>query len=422
MKVLWIVNTVFPAPSSAMGYSEPISGGWMYGLAEKISKSEGFELAVATVYSETKLKIFTFDKIDYFLLPCRNKIKYDRRLEGYWNEVYLKFKPDIIHIHGTEFPHGLACMRKFPKLNYILSIQGLVYNCSKYYLGGLSFYEVLKSMTFRDIVRFDNLFQARKQFERRGRFEREFFIRTNHVIGRTQWDLVHSKKYNSKVKYHFCNESLRDNFYEAEKWNLTTKKNFSIFCSQAIYPLKGLHQVLKAVALLKQDFPEIKLKIAGKDITKRDIFIDKIKISGYGFYLNKIIRKFGIEELVEFTGPLDKSEMIKQYQEAHIFICSSSIENSPNSLGEAQLIGVPTIATYVGGIPNMIEEGVSGLMYRFEEYEMLAENIRLIFSDDSLAVRLSENGIASASKRHDREINLKRTIDIYNLINAIAVI
>lgn len=416
MKVLWIVNTIFPAPSKVLGLTLPTIGGWMYGLAEKVSKSDNIELVIATVYSGNKIEKVTFDGMDYFLLPCKNNINYDKKIEFYWQEVVKKVNPDIIHIHGTEFSHGLACMRVFPDFDYVVSIQGLVDVYTKYFLGGISFWDVVKNMTFRDILRNDNLFQAKKKFKKRGILEMEYFQRTKHVIGRTQWDFTHARALNAKAKYHFCNESLRDNFYEAVKWDFSNKNNFSIFCSQAVYPLKGLHQVLKAISLLKHDFPDIKLNIAGTNITNKKTLIDKVKISGYGFYLNRLIKEFELEKIVVFTGSLDENQMIKAYQGSHVFICSSSIENSPNSLGEAQLIGVPSIASYVGGIPNMIEESKTGLMYRFEEFEMLAENIRKIFTDDCLAKKISENGIRVAEERHNQITNLNQTINIYNSI------
>ncbi|WP_396186348.1 glycosyltransferase family 4 protein [Flavobacterium sp.] len=416
MKIMWIVNTVFPAPSKVMGLPEPVVGGWMYGLAERVSKSTGVELAIVTVYKGTEVKKISTDEIDYYLLPCKNNIKYDSQLEEYWTQVYEQFTPDVVHIHGTEYAHGLASMRKFPNLIYIVSVQGLVSVCTKYYLGGLLFWDVITNITFRDIIRYDNLFQAKKNFEKRGILEIEYFKRTNHVIGRTQWDFTHTKSINPEVKYHFCNESLRDDFYEAAKWNINSKNDFTIFCSQATYPLKGIHQVLKAVAILKKDFPQIKLKISGTNITKRNTIIRKIKISGYGKYLNRLIKKLDIEDVVQFSGVLGQSQMINEYQKAHVFICSSSIENSPNSLGEAQLIGVPCISSYVGGVADMIDESKTGLMYRFEEFEMLSDNIRKIFSDDSLALYLSENGINEATKRHNQQTNLYQTISIYNAI------
>ena len=168
--------------------------------------------------------------------------------------------------------------------------------------------------------------------------------------------------------------------------------------------------------MLKTEFPEIKIRIAGRNITKNKSFLEKMKLGGYGAYIRSLIDKFNLHKQVCFLGPLMEDQMVSEYKNAHVFICSSSIENSPNSLGEAQLIGVPTIASYVGGIPDMVVHGESGLLYRFEEVEMLAENIRRVFTSDEMTLQLSKNGIQAAEKRHNRQINRDQALNIYNTI------
>ena len=418
MKVLWITNTIFPDLSKELGTPEPFFGGWMYGLAKKLSKTPGIFLGVATVYPGKDLKCLEIKGIVYFLLPSVHPVNYKKELEGEWKKVLKGWTPDLIHIHGTEYAHGLACMRSSPQHEYVVSIQGIVSSCSKYYYAGISFWEILKNVTFRDIVKLDSIINGKKKFQKRGQLEKEYFQRANHVIGRTEWDFANSRAFNNRLNYHFCNESLREEFYSAEKWDIERKECFSIFLSQASYPLKGLHQVIKAVAILKKDFPKIKIRIAGRDITKNESYIDKIKLSGYGAYLRDLVERFDLHGMVSFVGPLGKERMIEEYRNAHLFICPSSIENSPNSLGEAQLLGVPTISAYVGGIPDMVVHGESGLLYRFEEVEMLAENIRNIFTNNSLAKHLSENGIKSAEVRHCPLTNLQRTLEIYDSITS----
>ena len=162
------------------------------------------------------------------------------------------------------------------------------------------------------------------------------------------------------------------------------------------------------------NIPLIKVRIAGYDITCRNTIKDKIKLSGYGKYILNLLTKYKLQNKVSFLGPLDEHKMIEEYQKAHIFICPSSIENSPNSLGEAQLIGTPVIASYVGGIPDMVQNGKTGILYRFEEIEMLAEYIKQIFENDKLAKQLSENEIREAEKRHDKETIFKELISIYD--------
>ena len=416
MRVLWITNTIFPAPSKALARPVEVSGGWMYSMAKQLSMEQGNKLAVATTYYGSDIKSFKIDNVDYYLLPTKSTKTYNKDLESLWENICFEFKPEIIHIHGTEFTHGLACMNACTSLNYVVSIQGMVSVYSKYYYANISRFDILKNITFRDIIRFDTLFQGKANFVKRGEFEKEYLLRTKHVIGRTSWDYAHVKAINPKVNYHFCNESLRDSFYLSEKWDIDTKSTYTIFLSQGQKPIKGLQQVLKAVEQLKSEYPTILVRIAGINITKYTNLLDKGKLSGYGSYLRNLIKKSNLKEHVQFLGTLTEEQMVIEYRNAHIFICPSSIENSPNSLGEAQLLGVPSIASYVGGVPDMVTHGETGFLYRFEEVEMLTEQIRKIFCNDNLAKKLSMNSIQVAKERHNRLFNLQSTLDIYQNI------
>ena len=108
-------------------------------------------------------------------------------------------------------------------------------------------------------------------------------------------------------------------------------------------------------------------------------FKDRLKRSGYGRFIFSLIRRYGIESHINFLGSLSAEGMKKAYLRADIFLCPSSIENSPNSLGEAQILGVPCLSSYCGGVPSMVKDGESALLYRFEEFEMLALIIDRLF-------------------------------------------
>jgi len=416
MRILWITNTIFPAPSKVLGLQPPIVGGWMYGLANQIASLVGIQLAIATTYSGNGVKTYNIDGVLYYLLPLDLKTEYPKSLEPYWLNVCSSFLPDVVHIHGTEYSHGLACMRACAQLNYIVSIQGLVSVYARYFYAGISAYEIIRSITFRDILRRYTLFTAKRGFIDRGLFEKDYIQRTEHVIGRTKWDYAHTKAINQSVNYHFCNETLRDGFYISPKWDINKKTDYTIFLSHGGSPIKGLHQVLKAVYLLKKDFPYIKVRVAGHNIVNPATFLGKIKRSSYGAYLFRLVKKLNLHDQIQFTEPLTEEKMIAEYLGAHLFICPSSIENSPNSLGEAQLLGVPSIASYVGGVPDMVLHGETGLLYRFEEIEMLADHIRLIFTDPILAKELSRKGMCAAKKRHNQEANLQQIIKIYRAL------
>jgi len=75
---------------------------------------------------------------------------------------------------------------------------------------------------------------------------------------------------------------------------------------------------------------------------------------------------------------LDEKQMCKQYLKNNIFVLPSAIENSPNSLGEAQLLGMPYIASAVGGVQQLVNNDPD-VLYRYDETEILAKKICEIF-------------------------------------------
>lgn len=417
MNILWVTNILFPDLSKSLGNNSPIVGGWMFGLAADLVH-RGFNLTIATSSRNYKDQHASINGIEYYLLTCKKPItNYDETLENKWQKIVQQVKPDIVHIHGTEYAHGLALMKACPSLNYVISIQGLIGAISRYYLSNISLKDIIKNITLRDIIKQDSILQAKFKFAKRGKeIEKEYLCLGTDIIGRTQWDHDHVKVINPNINYHFCNESLRDVFYQSPKWNLQNKTDHTIFLSQASYPIKGLHKVLEAIHLIKKIYPNIQLRIAGENITKAETFKDRLRQGGYAKYIKKLVDNLNLQNSIIFLGPLDANAMVNEYLKCHIFVCPSSIENSPNSLGEAQLLGVPCIASYVGGIPNMVTDRENGLLYRFEEVEMLAHHIKEVFNDKQLANRISCGGIQSATKRHDRELNTERTIEIYKSI------
>ena len=408
MNILWVVNTIFPAPAKHLGLTPPVLGGWMYSMAADLASQGKVNLAVATVYDGNVLKSFNIDGITYYLLP-----RVAKNQKSGWLSIVNEFNPIMAHIHGTEYGHGMELMRTCPDLKYIVSIQGLVSVCYRYFMAGLSFWDVFYNITLRDIIRWNTVFHSRHDFYLGGKVETDYIRRAHAIVGRTEWDYAHVKAINPLVLYHFCNESLRNQFYEGATWSYDECRKHTIFLSQAGYPLKGLHQVLKAVALLKEKYPDVCILIAGQDIASGSSFWQRIKMTGYGEYIRGLIRKLDLELNVKFLGYLDASAMRSAYVSANVFVCPSSVENSPNSLGEAQILGVPCIASYVGGIPSMTKADDGCLLYRFEEYEMLAVLIERVFDCNILMNELSVNGKKEANLRHDRVKNLKKLMEIY---------
>lgn len=413
MKVLWITNILFPDVCKEIGIPLPTAGGWMYSSAKRLVADNNIELAVASIYEGKELKRISINNITYFLLPNSYKnTKYNPKLESYWQQIQILFKPEIVHIHGTEYAHGLAYIKACGNEKVVISIQGLVSVIERYYYAGMSVKDVLTNITFRDIIRNDNILQQRKKMKLRGEIEKEYLIKGKHFIGRTSWDKAHISAINPNANYHFCNETLREEFYK-HTWSFEQCDKHSIFLSQAAYPIKGLHQVIKALPLVLRHYPDLKLYVAGQDFVNTHTWKEKIRLGSYGKYVQNLISKFNLNEYINFTGPLDEKEMCSMYLKSNIFICPSSIENSPNSLGEAQLLGVPCVSSYSGGTPDMIKSEYTGILYRFEEVEVLADTIIRLFNNKNLMNTISVNGRYEALKRHSSKVNKEMLISIY---------
>ena len=407
MKILWIVNIIFPYPAKKLGMQENAFGGWLTGLLDGVLKCDDMEIAIATVYKGKDIKEFYDGKIRYYLLPGAPTTKYNKILEKYWKEINDRFKPDLVHIHGTEMTQGLAFQNACANAKSIVSIQGLVGEIGKVYYGGIPVKEIAKNITFRDIIKNDNIIQQKCRFIQRGENEKKSIKKAMAIIGRTTWDYANVKAINPNVLYYKANETLRSDFYN-HVWNIKEMSKYTIFTSQASYPIKGLHFLLEAVAILKEKYQNVKLYVAGENITNRGI-----KLSGYGKYIQKLIKKYGLENNIEFTGILNSNQIVQRVLDTNVFVLPSAIENSSNSLGEAMLLGVPCVASNNGGTMDILEHKKEGFLYPYTEPAMLAEYIARYFENDDLCLKYGENARKKALETHDRTKNVEELIKIY---------
>ena len=411
MKVLWITNILFPEVKNKLVGNSGLnsSGGWMLGAAENLVGNKDINLYIATVSPLVKdLQCVKGESIVYYIIPYGNgNLRSNSEYQYYWKIVNAEVCPDVVHIHGTEYSHGYEYIRACGSDNVVISIQGLKSAIAPYYHSGMSKWDIYSNITIRDILR-GSILREQRSFTSASRYEVNMLKMTKHIIGRTSWDRARTRAINPDVEYHFCNEILRTEFYDGSMWDYQKCRKHTIFLSQAGYPIKGLHQVLKAMPLILRDYPDTSIRIAGTDITKCNTFRDLIHFTGYGRYIKRLIRSLKLEDKVIFVGNLNAEGMKQEYLHCNVFVCPSSIENSPNSLGEAQILGVPCVASYVGGVPDMMCGNEENL-YRFEEIEMLAETVCNVFKrqeDQTIMIDIGLN-------RHSPKQNVERLYDIY---------
>jgi len=416
MNILWITNALLPeATAKICGTTElKGTGGWVPSLAKELCQHNDIHLYIAALSPLVKkITIVHGERITHFAIPSVGDTTYQECYEEAYRKIFQEIQPDVVHIHGTEYPHSLAAVNGCGADKVCISIQGLVGPYLPYYHDGLSYMDIIGSLTPAGILR-NGIINGYRDFKQRSKYERQAIAKVHHIIGRTSWDRAHTWAINPEAQYHYGGEILRSDFYRDPKWHYNDCAPHSIFLSQAGIPLKGLHQVLRAMPLVMRHFPDTTIRIAGADITRRNGgWKERMKLSDYGNIIRKMIKKFNLKDCVTFTGNLNAEEMKREYLRSNVFVCPSSIENSPNSLAEAQILGVPVLASQVGGIPDMMQ-GDEEHLYRFEEIEMLAHKIVQLFEkQDEID---TEPMRQVALKRHNPEKIIEELIDTYKAV------
>lgn len=429
-KVLWICNIMLPVIAKELELPYSNREGWLTGIFGALNdKKENKEIALGICFPiasfEGQSRLQKGKPLMVQGVPCYGFAEnlacpeeYDKALENEFSTIFADFKPDMIHVFGTEFPHALAAVKVFGKPDKtLLGIQGLCYEIAKVYMAGLPEY-VCNRVTFRDFVRKDSIKRQQEKFAIRGKREQEVIRLAGHITGRTAFDKKGTEAVNPKAKYYSMNETMRESFYAGE-WKRENCEKCSIFLGQGDYPLKGFHFLLEALPQICKEYPETKVYVAGNSIIANCSLKDKIKISSYGKYLLELIKKYRLQDRVVVLGKLTEQEMKEQFLKSAVFVCPSVLENSPNTIGEAMLLGVPVVAAEVGGIPDMITHEEDGLLFESGNVSALAEAIIRIFDDEkdadaqTMAEQLSKKARKRAKVVHDGAANYKRLMEIY---------
>lgn len=424
MRVLWVCNIMLPAIAASLQRECSHKEGWLTGLFDSLRKGvPEFDLGVAFPVSpvEEKLK-GSIDAVRYY--GFREKTgkpeQYESALEQEMQEILQDFQPDLLHCFGAEYPHTLAAVRAFGRPDRsLIYMQGLCTLCAEAYMANLP-EKVKTSVTFRDWLKRDSLLHQQDKFRLRGRHEQEAVRLAEHVAGRTAWDRQWTGEWNPKAKYHLLNETLRPCFYQGN-WQYENCDRHTLFMSQGDYPLKGLHYMLDAMPMILERYPDAHLYVAGNSLLRRGL-LAPLKISGYGRYLEKRIKNLNLSEHVTFLGTLGAEQMKRQYLHSNAYVCASSCENSPNSIGEAMLLGVPVVAGVAGGIGSMITQQEGWLFPGYSGEgegqggrisKALAEGVLEVFDLGEQVCERTKRAAAHARRTHDGPENTRRLIALY---------
>ena len=412
MKLLWLCNSA-PGVVRAHVAGKPASAvNWVDHVLSDLRR-QGFTLRI--LYRGSGGEGVLDENCSCCAFPEELPYVYRPELEEKFREELRAFQPDVIHSWGVEYDHALAMVNAAEKEgmldHMVASIQGLCAFLAEHYADGIP-ETVLKESSFRDFLRKDNILQQQEKFVLRGRLEEEAVRKLRHVIGRTDWDREHTARWNPNAQYHFCNETLRETFYTGQ-WSYESCRKHRIFASSCSYPIKGFHYLLEAFREVLKEYPDATLTVTGRSFFAAGLKA-RLRQGTYEKYMADLAKRCGLEGKIEFLGSLSADRMKAAFLDANVFVLPSSMENSPNSLGEAMLLGVPCVAADVGGVRNLMTDGTEGRIYPSGDTGQLAEHIKALFALEDGAEEMGRTARSHALRTHDPEKNLQDLIDIYH--------
>ncbi len=168
---------------------------------------------------------------------------------------------------------------------------------------------------------------------------------------------------------------------------------------------KGLQTSLRAFAAFQKDYPAATFMIAGEGPLREA--------------LQTLARELGVADRIEFVGFLSQSDLRAEFERAHIFLHPSQLgadgnqEGVPNAMLEAMASGLPVFATRHGGIPEAIEDGVSGVLVAEGDHESLGQALCDWVKKPEAMSQLAKVGARAVAEKFEQGAQARRLEDFY---------
>ena len=413
MRVLWFTNS--PCKYISKGRAGYNGGGWMTSLQSELAKLDDVDLGICFCKNGEPQKVEQ-DGVVYYPVPNHIKSKKDKILDlinydavkrdeilwphyiEHFTKVINDFKPDVIEVFGSELYTGLATIAT-KGLPVVLHLQGLLSLSLYIYLPpGVSRWEYIwkDSSIKQAYANFQTLVYWKRSCYR----EKEILKAAPHVIGRTDWDKQAMQMLNPNAVYHYGGEILRPEFYLPAERMVPNRIVITTTISNP--PYKGFDLLLKVAHILKYDIGmDFEWNVFG-NVSPR-------------FWENHTgIRCKDVN--VNLRGVASARELREALLGSTLYFHSSYVENSPNSVGEAQILGIPVVATNVGGTSSMVEHGKTGMLFPATDPYMGAYYIHYLVSNIEKNIEIGKSARDIALIRHDKKTIVEKLMKTYKQI------
>ncbi|MDD5561073.1 MAG: GT4 family glycosyltransferase PelF [Candidatus Omnitrophica bacterium] len=184
---------------------------------------------------------------------------------------------------------------------------------------------------------------------------------------------------------------------------LKRKDEFNVGIIGRITPLKGHLHFIKAMARISRIVPRLKIWIVGDAPASKEAYKEEVQV---------LVRRLGLWHCTEFLGTQRDIPGILAHLDL-VVLATTTHEAFGRVIVEAQASGVPVVATKVGGVIDIIEDGKNGLLVPPADHKSMADAVLRIFEDTQLAQNLAENAYIKIKEKYTVELMVKNTLDVY---------
>jgi colanic acid/amylovoran biosynthesis glycosyltransferase len=174
---------------------------------------------------------------------------------------------------------------------------------------------------------------------------------------------------------------------------------FDLICVGRLTPAKGQHILIAAIARLLKEGRSIRLRLVGDGPDRRS--------------LEKMVDELGLGDHVIFEGAVNQDRIRSLYTQADLFVLASFAEGIPVVLMEAMAMEIPCVTTFITGIPELIRDGVDGILIQPSDDVELAKAIARLADDAMLRRGIGEQGRKRVREKYDLARNTARLASIF---------
>jgi len=364
---------------------KPVTGGIprsVYSVAQDLKKIEpDTEFHICTLNESVK-KSMVISKdnlfIHYIRFPCKNmpilvpKQWYYAKVRNIIQDI----QPDLVHAHGTGKDYANTAIKWNPALS-VITVHGVIQHESRHWTGLKGNYHRITGC----------------------QMEREILQKARNLI-------VVSPYVERSIRVQ-TSADITVIFNPVERVFTTVKKDevpHRLLFVGGIEERKGLEVLIRALETIKKVIPEVELHIVGG--IRKIVYYQKML---------SLIKSLDLEQNIRFLGSLPEKELLREYSEAAVFVLPSFEESQGIVILEAMATGTPVVATRAGGIPDMISDGVNGLLADCGDDTQLYAAIVSLLQDKEQRKKLGQAGKQSALQ-YLPEIIARQHLDVYNRI------